>query len=74
MKIVSLLSKKGSYTGISSKYSKKPLKMLKAAVTQWLTHGRASEGILNCFCELMETFDQISLNSAEPEARPLDKL
>ena len=48
--------------------------MLKAAVTQWLTHGRASEGILNCFCELMETFDQISLNSAEPEARPLDKL
>ena len=39
--------------------------MLKAAMTQWLTHGRASKRILDCFCELMETIDQIGLNTAE---------
>ena len=50
-------------------YGKKSLKMLKVAVTQWLTHDSASKQILDCFCELMETIDQICLNTAESEAR-----
>ena len=60
--------KKKSYTGIRSKHGKKLLNMLKVAVTQWLTHGRASKWILDCFCELMETIDQIGLNTAESKA------
>ena len=43
---------------------KKPYKMLKAATTRWLTHGRASKRILDCFHNLMET-----KNTAVSEAR-----
>ena len=45
-------------------YRKKPLKMLKAPLTEWLTHGRASKRILDCFPELMETIDQICISTA----------
>ena len=44
-------------------------KLLKAALTQWLTHGRASKRILDYFRELMGTIDQIYLNTADSEAR-----
>ena len=50
-------------------YGKKPLKILKAAVTRWLTHGRASQRILDCFQELLETLDQICLDTNESEVR-----
>ena len=50
-------------------YGKKPLKILKAAVTRWLTHGRASQRILDCFKELLETVDQICLDTNESEVR-----
>ena len=43
--------------------------MLKVAVTQWLTQGRASKQTLDCFRELMETIDQICLHTAESYAR-----
>ena len=43
--------------------------MLKVLITQWLTQGRISKRILDCFCELMETIDQIYLNTAESYAR-----
>ena len=46
-------------------YGKKSLKMLKASITQWLTQGRISKQILDCFRELMETIDQSCLNTAE---------
>ena len=39
--------------------------MLKAAITQWLTQGRASKRILDCFRVLMETIDQICLSTAD---------
>ena len=62
--------KKGAILeSVQNIYGKKPLKMLKAAVTRWLTHGRASKRVLDCFRELMETIDQICLNTAESEAR-----
>ena len=55
-------------------YGKKSLKMLKVAVTQWLTHDSASKQILDCFCELMETIDQICPNTAESRLQSsLDK-
>ena len=41
--------------------------MLKMAVTQWLTQGRASKRILDCFRELMETIDQICLKTADSQ-------
>ena len=43
-------------------YGKNPLKILRAAVTQWLTQGKVSKWILDCFGE---TIDQICLNTAE---------
>ena len=62
--------KKGAILkSVQNIYGKKPLKMLKAAVTRWLTHGRSSKRVLDCFRELMETIDQICLNTAESEAR-----
>ena len=62
--------KKGAILeSVQNIYGKKPLEILKVAVTPWLTHGRASKRILHCFRELMETTDQICLNTAESEAR-----
>ena len=62
--------KKGAILeSVQSIYHKKPLTMLKAAVTRWLIHGRASKRVLDCFRELMETTDKICINTAEPEAR-----
>ena len=55
----------GVLESVPSIYGRKPLKMLKEAVTQWLTQGRASKRILDCFCKLMETIDQICLNTAD---------
>ena len=55
----------GVLESVSSIFGKKPLKMLKAAVTQWLAQGRASKRILDCFRELMETINQICLNTAD---------
>ena len=43
--------------------------MLKAAVTRCLTHRRASKRVLDSFCELIKTIDQICLNTADSEAR-----
>ena len=37
----------------------------KASITQWLTQGRMSKRILDCFREQMETIDQICLNTAQ---------
>ena len=59
----------GVLESVPSIYGKKPLKILKAAVTQWLTQGRASKQILDCFRELMETIDKIGLNTADSQAR-----
>ena len=47
-------------------YGKKPLKILNA-VTRWLTHRRASQRIL----ELLETLDQIGLDTNVSEVRGL---
>ena len=42
--------KKGAtMESVQNIYGKKPLEMLKVAVTRWLTHGRASKRILDCF-------------------------
>ena len=62
--------KKGAILeSVQNIYGKKPLKMLKATVTRWLTHGRVSKRILDCFRELVETIDQFCLTTAESEAR-----
>ena len=55
----------GILESVPSIYGKNPLKMLKAAATQWLTQGRASKRILDCFRELMETINQICLKTAD---------
>ena len=55
----------GALESVPSIYGKKSLKMLKAAITQWLTLDRASKRILDCFRELMEAIDQICLNTAD---------
>ena len=39
---------------VPSIYGKKPLKMLKAAVTQWLIQGRVSKRILDCSGETID--------------------
>ena len=49
--------------------SKRPLKFLKAAVTHWLMHGRASQKILDCFKELFQTIDHICLETRETDIR-----
>ena len=46
-----------------------PSKILKAAVTRWLTHGRASQRILDCFQGLLETKDLICLETKETDLR-----
>ena len=50
-------------------YGKKPLKILKAAVTRWLTHGRASERVLNSLLEILEALNQIYIYKNESEVR-----
>lgn len=58
--------KKGAVLqNVQSIYGKRPLKILKAAVTRWLTHGRVSQIILDCFKELLETLDHICLETKE---------
>ena len=54
---------------VQSIYGKRPLKIIKAAVTRWLTHGRASQRILDCFKELLETIDHICLETKETDIR-----
>ena len=50
-------------------YGKKPLKILKAAVTRWLTHGRYSESVLGCILETLKALNQISIDTNESEVR-----
>ena len=70
MENVPLFTKEGGVLeNIQSIYGKRPLKILKAAVTHWLTHGRASQRILDCFKELLETTDPISLQTKETDIR-----
>ena len=46
--------KKGSILGwLQRIYGKKPLKILKAATTRWLTHGKSSERVSECSRELL---------------------
>ena len=45
------------------------LKILKTAVTRWLTQGRAFQRILDCFKELLETIDHICLETKETDIR-----
>ena len=54
---------------VQTTYGKRPLKILKAAVTNWLTLGRASRRILDCFKELLETIDHICLETKETDIR-----
>ena len=46
-------------------YGKKPLKILKAAVTRWLTHGRASERVLGWLLRILKALNQISIDTNE---------
>ena len=50
-------------------YGKKPLKILKAAVTCWLTNGRASERVLNSLLEILEALNQIGIYTNQSEVR-----
>ena len=62
--------KKGSILGLIQQiYGKKPLKILKAATTRWLTHGKSSVRVLECFRELLLTVDQICSDTNESEGR-----
>ena len=62
--------KKGAVLeNVQSIYGKRPLKILKAAVTRWLTHGRASQRILDSFQGLLETTDLIYLETKETDIR-----
>ena len=55
---------------VQSIYGKRPLKILKAAVKKyWLTHGRASQRILDCFKELLQAIDHICLETKETDIR-----
>ena len=69
-KMFNYYPKKGSILGpLQQIYGKKPLKILKAATTRWLTHGKSSERVLECFRELSFTLDQICTDTNESEAR-----
>ena len=62
--------KKGSILGsLQQIYGKKPLKILKAATMQQLTHGKSSEHVLECFRELLLTLDQICTDTNESKVR-----
>ena len=50
-------------------YGNKPLKILAAAVTHRLTHGRASECVLDCLLEILKTLNQICIDRNESEVR-----
>ena len=50
-------------------YGKKPLKILKAAVTHWLTHSRASECVLDCLLEILEALNKTCIGTNESEVR-----
>ena len=47
----------------------RPLKILKAAVKCWVTHGRPLQRILDCFKELLETIDHTWLEAKETDIR-----
>ena len=59
---------------IQTIYGKKQLKILKAAVTRWLTHGKASQRVLDCFEEILATIDHICIDTNESEARGVRNL
>ena len=50
-------------------YGKKPLEILKTAVTRWLTNARASECVLDCLLEILEALNQICIDTNGSEVR-----
>ena len=48
-------------------YGRKPIRILKAAVTRWLTHARVSERVLDCLLEILEALNQIYIDTNESE-------
>ena len=62
--------KRGAFLeNVQSIYDKRPLKILQAAVTCWLAHGRALQRILDCLKELLEAIDHICLETKETDIR-----
>ena len=48
---------------IQSIYGKKHLRILKAAIARWLTHGQASKRVIDYYQELLETMDMICIDT-----------
>ena len=68
--IFHFLPKKGTVLeNVQSIYGKRPLRILKEAVARWLSHGRASQRILDCFKEFLEKIDHICLQAKEIDIR-----
>ena len=55
------------FDSIQEIYDKKPLKILKAAKTRWLTNGQASKWVLDRFEEILTTLDNICEDRFESE-------
>ena len=43
------------------------LKMIKACVTRWLTHGQTTKRVSEIFVEIVESFDNIFAKTCNPE-------
>lgn len=61
--------KGGIFESIQQTYGKKPLKILKACVTRWLTHGLACKRILARYEDLLVTLDHLCKESYEADIR-----
>ena len=61
--------KQSIFNEVQNAYGLQSLKLIKAAVTRWLSHGKAAERVLDRFESLVAALDEIYLRKHEPAVR-----
>ena len=63
--------KKSIFEEIQQAYELPSLKLIKAAVTRWVSHGQAGKRVLNRYETLVDSLDQIYVRKHKPTVRGL---
>ena len=63
--------KQAIFDEVQKAYELTSLKLIKAAVTRWLSHGKAAQRVLDRFETLVAALDEIYLRKSEPAVRGL---
>ena len=61
--------KSNIFEEVQNVYGLKTLKLIKAVITRWLSHGRAAERVLECYEPLIAALDEICLRKKELAVR-----